>query len=187
MRGARTAASSAPERLAGNVGYPEEITHFAGPWLAGKTAVHARSASSPTPTRWVLDLRGQRGGYPQMAQLVASYLFDGWQVQLLLRSTSARRTRRTSRGRRRSSPGRRFGEEKPLYVLDERRDHLSCGEALRLRFSRRSSGATAVGEVTAGAANPGRVFPLGDHFDMQIAEGRAVNPVTKTNWGRDRG
>jgi aconitase B len=36
--------------------------------------------------------------------------------------------------------------------------------------------------MTVGGANPGNVFRAGDHFRMQVAEGRAINPITKTNW-----
>ena len=34
----------------------------------------------------------------------------------------------------------------------------------------------------AGGANPGGYARLNDHFLAFIANGRAVNPVTKTNW-----
>ena len=39
-----------------------------------------------------------------------------------------------------------------------------------------------MGETTAGAANPGSGYRLGDHFLAFIPRGRAVNPITKTNW-----
>ena len=42
--------------------------------------------------------------------------------------------------------------------------------------------ATLVGETTAGAANPGGPVRLSNHFAAFISHGRAVNPITKTNW-----
>ena len=39
-----------------------------------------------------------------------------------------------------------------------------------------------VGATTAGAANPGGIVRLGPHFAAFISNGRAVNPITKTNW-----
>ena len=41
---------------------------------------------------------------------------------------------------------------------------------------------TIIGEVTAGGANPGGLVYLNAHFAAFIATGRAVNPVTRTNW-----
>jgi C-terminal processing protease CtpA/Prc len=39
-----------------------------------------------------------------------------------------------------------------------------------------------VGETTGGGANPGRGVRLSKHFGAFIPTGRAVSPVTKTNW-----
>ncbi|MEM7731018.1 MAG: hypothetical protein AAF311_17480 [Pseudomonadota bacterium] len=39
-----------------------------------------------------------------------------------------------------------------------------------------------MGETTRGGANPGRVFPIDDRFEIIIPIGRAINPVTGTNW-----
>jgi C-terminal processing protease CtpA/Prc len=41
---------------------------------------------------------------------------------------------------------------------------------------------TLVGAVTVGAANPGGLFRLSPNFAAFIATGRAINPITKTNW-----
>ena len=42
--------------------------------------------------------------------------------------------------------------------------------------------AIVVGEVTKGGANPGRWVHLDEHFACLIPTGRAVNPITGTNW-----
>jgi C-terminal processing protease CtpA/Prc len=42
--------------------------------------------------------------------------------------------------------------------------------------------ATLIGETTGGGANPGGVVRLNEHFGAFVPVGRAVNPITKTNW-----
>lgn len=42
--------------------------------------------------------------------------------------------------------------------------------------------ATIVGTTTGGGAKPGGMFKLAEHVGIFISTGRAINPVTKTNW-----
>ena len=42
--------------------------------------------------------------------------------------------------------------------------------------------ATLIGETTGGGANPGDMFTINDHFEMFLSTGRAINPITQTNW-----
>jgi Peptidase family S41/N-terminal domain of Peptidase_S41 in eukaryotic IRBP len=69
---------------------------------------------------------------------------------------------------------------RPVYVLTSPRT-ISGGEgfAYDLQAWKR---VTVVGERTAGAAHFGPIFPLDAHFDMQIAVGQPLHPVTGTNW-----
>jgi C-terminal processing protease CtpA/Prc len=68
----------------------------------------------------------------------------------------------------------------PLYVLISART-ASSAEALAytLQAPRR---AFIVGEVSAGAANPGGTFPVSDGFAVFVSTGKAINPITGTNW-----
>jgi C-terminal processing protease CtpA/Prc len=76
-------------------------------------------------------------------------------------------------------PGPRLAEQ-PVYVLTSRRTGSAAEEfAYDIKHLKRG---TVVGEVTAGGANPGGMFRLTDHFAAFIATGRAINPITKTNW-----
>lgn len=164
------------ERLAGNIGYVK-FGFFEAPSLSGDVVTHALSFVADTDAL-IVDLRDNIGGYPEMVALVASYLFDGWQQQLssiYWRATGDTVPAWTSA----YVPGRRFGKDKPVYVLTSRKT-ISGTEAFAydLQAARR---ATVVGEVTAGGANPGSIFRAGDQFRMQVAEGRAINPITKTN------
>ena len=42
--------------------------------------------------------------------------------------------------------------------------------------------ATLIGETTGGGSNPGGTFPLSHDFVAFIPTGRAINPITHTNW-----
>lgn len=42
--------------------------------------------------------------------------------------------------------------------------------------------ATVIGKTTAGAANPSIALRLSDHLAFYVPTGRAVNPITHTNW-----
>jgi C-terminal processing protease CtpA/Prc len=42
--------------------------------------------------------------------------------------------------------------------------------------------ATIVGETTGGGAHPGGGFRVAEHFGMFVPTGRAISPITKTNW-----
>ncbi len=67
-----------------------------------------------------------------------------------------------------------------MYVLIGK-DTFSGGEefAYDLKTHRR---ATLIGETTKGGAHPGSPYRLHSHFDVFIPNGRAINPVTGTNW-----
>jgi C-terminal processing protease CtpA/Prc len=76
-------------------------------------------------------------------------------------------------------PGPRLNG-KPIYVLTSSRTG-SAAEEFAYDVQTHELG-TLVGATTAGAANPGGFFRLDDHFGAFIATGRAINPVTNTNW-----
>ena len=42
--------------------------------------------------------------------------------------------------------------------------------------------ATVIGEVTGGGAHPGGPSVINDDFFVNVPRGRAINPITKTNW-----
>ncbi|WP_265564297.1 S41 family peptidase [Sphingomicrobium arenosum] len=77
-------------------------------------------------------------------------------------------------------PGRRFGEDKPLYVLTSKRT-FSAAEALA--YSLRALGrATIIGEVTGGGAHPFEYRKVSDHFALDLPEWRSEHPLTGANW-----
>ncbi|NVJ47471.1 MAG: hypothetical protein HWE07_10100, partial [Cytophagia bacterium] len=42
--------------------------------------------------------------------------------------------------------------------------------------------ATVIGETTGGGAHPGGPIVINQGFLVNVPQGRAINPVTKTNW-----
>ncbi|MDB5962134.1 MAG: hypothetical protein JWP59_3428 [Massilia sp.] len=79
-----------------------------------------------------------------------------------------------------SVPGKRFGQRKAVYILTSARTFSAAEEfSYNLQQLRR---ATLIGEITRGGANPGRTHALNARFAVFVPDGRAVNPVSKTNW-----
>lgn len=163
------------ERLNGNVGYME-LNGFMNPELAGETAIAAMQFLANTDAL-IIDLRYNGGGVPGLAQLISSYFFEN---PVHLYSIHRREGNRTEQfWTLPYVPGRRY-VKKPLYILLHKRT-LSAPEsfAYNLQALKR---ATIVGEISAGGANPGKEFRINEHFVVFVPTGRAINPVTGTNW-----
>jgi C-terminal processing protease CtpA/Prc len=164
------------ERLDGNVGYLK-IDAFYDPADGGGTIAAAMTFLANTDAL-VIDLRDNHGGRPGMVALLASYLLDGEPVHLNdIWVRDGNETRQS--WSLAYVPGPRY-LGKPVYLLTSR-ETISAGEefANDLKVLKR---ATVVGDTTAGAANPGGVARITDHFGIFVPGGRAINPITKTNW-----
>jgi retinol-binding protein 3 len=164
------------ERLDGNVGYIE-LRGFSGTPEARDTAVAAMNLVADTDAL-IFDLRRNGGGSPFMIGILSSYLFDRV-VHLndfYVRETDSRREFFTTA----EVQGRRYGVEKPVYVLTSSRTFSAAEEfTYNLKNLER---ATIVGETSGGGAHPGGVRRITDYFGIWLPNGRAINPITKTNW-----
>lgn len=165
------------ERLPGNVGYLD-LRGFAGDPAAREVAVAAMNFLAGT-SALIIDLRQNGGGSPQMVAFLSSYLFGVEKVHLNdLYWRAADRT--DSFYTEPDVPGRRFGPDKPVYVLTSSRTFSAAEEfTYNLQSLKR---ATIVGETTRGGAHPGGPQRINDHFAVWVPTGRAINPITKTNW-----
>jgi retinol-binding protein 3 len=164
------------ERLGGNVGYLK-VNGFFDAALGGETAANAMAFLGNTEAL-IIDLRENHGGSPGMVALLATYLFEGDPVHL--NDIWRREGNVTMQWHTLPYvPGQRY-VDKPVYVLTSAQT-ISAGEefANDLKVLKR---ATLVGEATAGGANPGSTQRINDHFSVFVPTGRAINPVTKTNW-----
>ena len=168
----------APERLAGNVAYLE-LRSFGYPADVVEDAVARALGGVADADALIIDVRRNGGGSPQMVALVSSYLFGPDSVHL--NSLYFRPADRTDHFWTRSSVrGGRFGPAKPVYVLTSRRTFSAAEEfTYNLQSLKR---ATIVGDTTGGGAHPGGVERVHPNFGVFVPSGRAINPITRTNW-----
>ena len=165
------------ERLPGNIGYLD-MRGFVPAGMGAETANAAMTFLANTDAL-IIDMRKNGGGDPQMVALIASYLFDNQPVHLndfYNRVADQKRESWTSE----KVAGKRFGAEKPVYILTSNYTFSAAEEfTYDLKNLKR---ATIIGETTGGGANPGGEQQITDHFSAFIPTGRAINPITKTNW-----
>lgn len=164
------------EVLAGNVGHLN-LTAFFRPEEAGDTIAAAMRALRGADAL-ILDLRDNSGGSPDTAALVASYVFDRPAVPLfdiVPRGGTDVRRYATIDPVVADHDGVR-----PVYVLIASRT-FSAGEGLAfiLQEHRR---AEIIGERTAGAANPGRPYPVNDRLEVTVPNGQVRTAITGRNW-----
>jgi hypothetical protein len=162
------------EQLPGNVGYLD-IRGFGPTEFVGPAYTAAMQILSGTEAL-ILDLRQNGGGDPESVAFLVSHFFAEGDVRHL--NSIYNRPKNTTRQYWTSPVAVRY--TRPVYVLTSRRT-FSGGEECAYDFQTQKR-ATLVGEVTGGGANPGHGVALAHGFTAFIPTGRAVNPVTQTNW-----
>lgn len=164
------------ERLDGNVGYIE-LRGFSDADEVTEAAVPAMNFVAHTDAL-IFDLRRNGGGSPVTIRIISSYLFDKV-VHLndfYIRETDTTRQFFTSA----DVQGPRYGESRPVFVLTSSRTFSAAEEfTYNLKHLKR---AIIVGETTGGGAHPGGMRRITDKFGIWLPNGRAINPITKTNW-----
>ena len=127
----------------------------------------------------IIDIRQNSGGWPHSVALLASYLVGKDSVHI----NSLRFREGDSTMHFWTNPvvsGRKFGPDKPVYVLTSARTFSAAEEfAYGMKALRR---ATIIGEQTQGGANPGRATMLDDDIAAFIPFAEARNPITGGNW-----
>ena len=161
--------------LAGNVGILD-LAFFLRPAEHRDALASAMKTLKPADAL-ILDLRANGGGSPDTAALLIGYLLDTPDMPLF------EIRHRDGRVDRYSTPPTRPAEAdgtRRVYVLTSNRT-FSAGEGVPflLRELRR---ATMIGETTAGAANPGRSYPIDDVFEIAVSNGQVVSARGRTNW-----
>ncbi len=176
MAAARNYGFQKVERLDGNVGYLK-LDGFNPPELAGDTAAAAMNFLNNTDSL-IIDLRQNGGGSPGMVALVCSYLFGPQPVHL--NDLYFRPEDKTHQWWTLPYlPGPRY-LDKDVYILTSNRTFSAAEEfTYNLKNLKR---ATVVGETTGGGAHPVNGRRVNEHFLVVVPVGRAINPITKTNW-----
>lgn len=163
------------EQLPGNVGYLEVLgfgpTEFVGPAFTAALSILSGTEAL------ILDLRRNGGGDPESVAYLVSHFFAEGDTRHL-NSIYNRPKNRTRQYWTTPTVGVHYTG--PVYVLTSGRT-FSGGEECAYDFQTQKR-ATLVGETTGGGANPGHAVALGHGFLAFVPTGRAINPVTNTNW-----
>jgi hypothetical protein len=166
------------EILPGNIGYLD-FRYFAETSFgeAAATAIAAMNFLAHTDAI-IFDMRQNGGGNPSMIQLISSYLFE---EPVHLNTFYIRKTDETQQF---WTQGHVVGPKMtavPVYVLTSSAT-FSGAEEFTYNLKNLKRG-TIIGEVTGGGAHPVNIqdFPT-LHISLQLPYGRAINPITKTNW-----
>ena len=166
------------QRLAGNVGYLDLRPVLFPAVLAGEVMTAALSLLATTDAL-IIDLRNCLGGEPSMPPFIISYLWDRDPAQLCgLRERTDTLPRQT--WTLPYVPGRRFGKDKPVYVLTSAAT-FSGGEQLSYDLQQLGR-AIIVGEPTRGGAHAREGFRVHPHLEATISVAATVNPKTGGNW-----
>ena len=165
------------ERMSGNVGFME-LNGFVSPQIGSDTAV-AALAFLANSDALIIDLRYNSGGAPGIGLLISSYFFDRPVHLHSIEWREAGGSRLEQFWTQPFVPGRRLVHQ-PVFILTSDRT-ISAAESFA--YSLQAAGrAQIVGEVSAGGGHAGGEVRIADNFVAFIPTGRAVNPVTKTNW-----
>ncbi len=161
--------------LDGNIGFLD-LRGFSGQREAAETGIAAMNFLANADAV-IIDLRRNGGGSPEMIQLISSYFLK-------------ERTHLNSFENRGQDaleqfwsfhfvPGRPMFDT-DLYILTSQRTFSAAEEfTYNMKNLKR---ATIIGETTGGGAHPGGTQIVNDSFLVWVPTGRAVNPISKTNW-----
>ena len=160
--------------LAGNIGYID-MRGFAPVSLAANVADNHMSVVRDVDAL-IIDMRRNGGGDPAMVQYMCSYFFT---TRIHLNSIYNRIRDSTTEYWTIPVNGKKLPDV-PLYVLTSGFT-FSGGEEFAYNMQTQKR-ATLIGETTGGGANPGDRFTINDKLFIFIPTGRAINPITGTNW-----
>ena len=162
--------------LQGNIGYVD-LRCFSDAGDAGPTAVAAMNFLAHTDAI-IFDLRQNGGGSPSMIQLISSYFFP---EPVHLNSFYIRKSDSTHQFWTQACVQGPRMTDVDLYVLTSSYTFSGAEEfTYNLKNMER---ATIIGDTTGGGAHPIDVKPFQNlNIGMSLPFGRAVNPITGTNW-----
>jgi peptidase S41-like protein len=164
------------ERLSGNVGYLE-IRSFDIDAGAVDSVLAAAMNFLANTDALIIDVRRNGGGDPLRVAAVCSYLLP---PSRLVNKFYWRQQNRWDEFRTGPVTGRHYGTARPVYVLTSDQTFSGAEEfAYDVQTQRRGE---VVGDTTGGGAHPGGLRSVTEHFGVWVPSGRAVNPVTGTNW-----
>ena len=164
------------EIFPGNIGYIDMQNFWAAKEFGSETVKAALQFVSNT-NALIIDLRTNNGGSGETVALIIGYFFkDSTHINDMYNRTENTTTAFWTH------PDSSFNKltNIPLYILTSKRTFSAAEEfAYDLQCLKRT---TTIGEITGGGAHPVFERPVGEGFFIKIPYGRAINPITKTNW-----
>ena len=164
------------QRMDFNLGYLD-LRAFIQPARSGPKLAAAMTLLADTDAL-VIDLRNNGGGDPATVALLESYLFD--QRTHLNDIYDRPKDATTEYWTSDTLAGRKYGGGKKVYLLVSKHT-FSGGEDLAYTLQALKR-ATLIGATTGGGAHPVTAQRLSDNYAAMVPSGRAINPITKTNW-----
>jgi hypothetical protein len=174
-----TAGFRRVEILPGHIGLLE-LTMFLRPIEHRDAIADAMKTLEPAKAL-IIDMRANGGGSPGTVALLMSYLFDEPDLPLfdiIPRDGEIDSYRTEPASAQMPRNGRR-----PIFVLTSSRS-FSGGEGFAYLMQERKR-AVIIGEKTAGAANPGRPYPVNEWFQVTIPNGHISSAIHHSNWEGD--
>lgn len=163
--------------LDGNIGYIK-LNGFEDAAFAGEAASAAMNLVSYADAI-IFDLRENGGGSPSMIQLLSTYLYAE-DEQIHLNNFYFRPDDETTQTWTLPYVNGKRNPKAQVYVLTSAYTFSAAEEfTYNLKNLKR---AIIVGETTGGGAHPGGPQIIGESFVCFIPIGRAINPISKTNW-----
>jgi len=163
------------KKMDGNVGY-FDLRGFFGLEVGGPIADSYMNLLS-TSDAIIVDLRENGGGSPSMVQYLCSYFFD---KKTHLNSLYYREGDETVEYWTLEEVNGEKMPDVPLFVLTSEKTFSGAEEfSYNMQTQKR---ATLIGQTTGGGANPGGTRGINADLSVFIPTGRAINPITKTNW-----
>jgi hypothetical protein len=154
-----------------------EVTMFLRPSEHREALAEAMKTLEPAAAL-IIDMRANGGGSPGTVAILLSYLFE--QPDLPLFDIIPRQGERDTYKTEPASAKIARNGSRPIWVLTSSRS-FSGGEGFAYLMQERKR-AVIVGEKTAGAANPGRPYPVNEHFEVTVPNGRLSSAITHSNW-----
>jgi tetratricopeptide (TPR) repeat protein len=161
--------------LPGNIGYLN-LSSFE-PLEISKSGLVAALHLLQNTSAMIIDLRQNVGGNLSTVQFICSFFMEP--PKLLFSYYWRRGDYIENYSILENIPGRRRPHV-PLFILTGPQTFSAAEEfSYSMRIQNR---ALIIGERTGGGANPGYVFDISSRFSIFIPTGRAINPITGTNW-----
>jgi retinol-binding protein 3 len=174
-----TAGFKRVEILPDNIGVLE-LTMFLRPVEHRDAIADAMKTLEPAKAL-IIDMRANGGGSPGTVALLMSYFFE--EPDLPLFDIIPREGDIDSYRTEPASVHLPRNGRRPIFVLTSSKS-FSGGEGFAYLMQERKR-AVIIGEKTAGAANPGRPYPVNDWFSVTIPNGHISSAIKHSNWEGD--